>query len=790
MNLYIYNYNNYYNRIVNKEDSLQDYEQYLIYGPLTGVYGFTPGDGVNTTQLIGTNATMYDGSGDYLIVHNPQTNEIVSRWFIIDSNRTREGQWKLTLHRDLIVDFYDTVINSTCFIEKATLLQDNPLIFNSEQMSVNQIKTSETLIKDKSGCPWIVGYYSKKVDNVEDLKGTAQINNLEYSYDIAIDTSFSEWEYNFTNTPYEEVGLNGANYVITTKKDVSSYKRNFFFDFVGNYIGNMEINQTVSNTFGLWYPDSFGTSFEPIMKENRYQLYNEAINYANFSNINTDTYVRNLNGKILKDGTGTFYTLTVEPVGTKTNTFYVQSGSLYNTLKNLIDNSSILLKGEVGNDSFSITTISHLYKMTATITPQTIANYDMSGEKLVTIDAPYNIFAIPYGDVTLKDAGVTKVTSNKEVAINVANALIQNMGAILYDIQLLPYCPLDIKENGIIDVLSSLSYSLITDSTEAANPIGFILNISNAQFSKDILLEQSINITNAKMQSECDVYKLCSPNWASEFQFNVAKNGGLQYFNIDCEYKPYQPYIHINPNFGRLYGRDFNDARGLILSGDFSLSQISDAWEQYQIQNKNFQNIFDRQIKNMEIQNKMGRIQDIVGGIVGTAQGAATGGALQTFTAPGTGFGIGAGVGAAVSAIGGIADYAINETLRNEAIDYAKDNFGYQLGNIQALPYTLTKVSAFNNNNKIFPVLEYYTCTDIEKEALANKIAWNGMSVMTIGKISDYIGNNWSYTTTNGKVIESQGYIKGQLIRLTGIQDDYHIVNAISGEIYKGVYIK
>ena len=50
MNLYIYEYNNYYNRIFKKAgDNIVDYEQYLYYGPVTGVYGFTPGDGVNTT---------------------------------------------------------------------------------------------------------------------------------------------------------------------------------------------------------------------------------------------------------------------------------------------------------------------------------------------------------------------------------------------------------------------------------------------------------------------------------------------------------------------------------------------------------------------------------------------------------------------------------------------------------------------------------------------------------------------------------------------------------------------
>ena len=57
------------------------------------------------------------------------------------------------------------------------------------------------------------------------------------------------------------------------------------------------------------------------------------------------------------------------------------------------------------------------------------------------------------------------------------------------------------------------------------------------------------------------------------------------------------------------------------------------------------------------------------------------------------------------------------------------------------------------------------------------------MTVMAIGKINDYIGNSWSYDG-----IESKGYIKGQLIRLETIDEDFHLINAIAGELNKGVY--
>ena len=63
---------------------------------------------------------------------------------------------------------------------------------------------------------------------------------------------------------------------------------------------------------------------------------------------------------------------------------------------------------------------------------------------------------------------------------------------------------------------------------------------------------------------------------------------------------------------------------------------------------------------------------------------------------------------------------------------------------------------------------------------------------MVIGKIKDYLNNTWSYNND----IKSKGYIKGKLINLElpvshreGLHSEsYNIVNAISGELDKGVF--
>lgn len=193
--IYILNYNNYYNRILKKEETLEAYQDYVIYTlPETN---FVPNDGVNTQHDIGSNAQMYDGSGDYLLVTDG-SNTIQSRWFIIDAVRNRSGQYSLTLRRDLLADYKDEIMSADCFIEKGNVGFDNPLIFNKENMSLNQIKTSETLLKDSTGCPWIVGYIPR---NLEERTGTF---TPLITPDYKLDMNLSDWEYaDYTTTDFQ-----------------------------------------------------------------------------------------------------------------------------------------------------------------------------------------------------------------------------------------------------------------------------------------------------------------------------------------------------------------------------------------------------------------------------------------------------------------------------------------------------------------------------------------------------------------------------------------------------------
>ena len=185
--------------------------------------------------------------------------------------------------------------------------------------------------------------------------------------------------------------------------------------------------------------------------------------------------------------------------------------------------------------------------------------------------------------------------------------------------------------------------------------------------------------------------------------------------------------------------------------------------------------MFDRQIKNMDVQNdinKQGAIAQLIASPFtgGTSLAAAAGqfGGMQGAIA---GAAAGAVLGAGTSAL----DFRNTLRMMEENRQYKIDMYGYNLQNIQAIPTSLTKTSALTYNTRVWPFIEYYTCTDAERNALRDKMKYNGMTIMKIGKLTDYL-------------LGEDNFYKGQLIRLN-IKVDSHMAYEIYNELNKGVYL-
>lgn len=799
--LYLLKYNNYYNRILKKENNLGEYSEFIIGSPLTGI-NFNPNDGITTRQVI----NWTNDIPDYVLVCEDTT--IVSRWFVIESKRLRNGQFELELFRDTLADYLDDLRTAPMFIEKGYCSIDDSAIYNDENITVNSIKNREIELKDPTGCAWVVGYCA--------LKDAEETEPTKIEYGSASDI------YDYWSASLEDWPLSG---LVGTSTKIK-FPKNVVYDFRACTKRAAEAGRNYSSlTFTKDGPISIETVgaanasymtvetpqllYNNISKGTQDNLYNTTLTYYGLSDdLEIYEQLQELStkankAKILKVGTGstaTYYKITLHrSEQSQTDKTPQTNDAMYQAWVNWLNSvGSGLEKGPIKLGSLRTNILSENFYIELTqTTPFTGLEFYFPWGRKSLVDAPYCMFALPYGniDVLYNDNNTGKsFTTNKDNALSVAAGIAKSLGKKLYDIQLLPYCPIPTLRNSEYPDTVNFKTAPLSNWTlnehyvliESAKQVLFFCEQSTDSFNIDVSnygLYSFQDSLTFKINMLTQSVRLCSPNYNGVFEFNTFKNKGIQYINVDYTYKPFQPYIHLNPNFGGLYGKDFDDARGLICGGDFSLPITSDAWIDYQLTNKTYQEQFNRKIENMEVQHKYQRIQQIAGVATGTISGATTGLAAGSLYGGGSpiGAGIGAAVGGAMSLGGGIADIAISDKLRDEAKDYTKDMFSLELENIKALPDGLTRVSAFNANNKIFPFLELYTATEQEILAVSNKLVYNGFTIGRPDTLENMISNKPAYLPL--------GYVKGQLIRLESISDDFHIVNTIASELYKGVYV-
>lgn len=814
----LFELNNYFNRKIIK---LSGYLQFVTQPKVYAFYdniNFNPNDDVSAELVL--NFEPQDIKPDYLVEFTddllPMNMKVISRWFVIGAVRTLAGQYKMRLRRDVIADNYDGVLSAECFIEKATLNDDDPLIVNDEGMSLNQIKKEEILLKDKSKTAWIVGYVP---------------TNLA-AFQVQHQTSMTD----VYTTEQELAQLTGINQtiisnLITGNQNVRAFTSTMTLRYI-NYINEGMPGSSLPQS--KWRQRIvFSSDMESVSVPDTSEAVSAADQWPSLYSLDKDAYASSFfqklrdaaldfGGRIASSGNLISQIQAVlNPMGllksSQLNALLSYSGTIIkigNDFKKMVItigdkrdlNPKTITAQNIAsiNDALSaMRTEGKFFEIDATAGIEvdgstcsvimTLQDYSISGLCSVTITGnggtalgkPYRIFCMPYENIRIFNSrDNSDFTSEGMVCRGIAGKMQLNLGTpenpvYLYDIQLLPYCPLqsNIRPTATpylnISSLYASNYSYIVDGDN--NKRGVLIYLDNDSFTASLgnplTLDESM-----KVDSNCDMWRLCSPNYQGAFDFNVAKNGGsVSGFTAYCTYKPYTPFIRVAPSFDFLYGQEFGDMRGLICGGDFSLPQSSNAWNTYQLNNKNYQNIFNREIQNLSFSQNIEMRNQLISSSVGvmgdTVKGAAAGSAGGPWGAI-----AGAVVGGASSIAGAVVDTYTLGAVHKEQRDFAIDRFNYTLGNIKALPNTITKVGSWDISSKIYPFLEHYQCSEQEKEAFKEKIRLDGMTVMRIGKIRDYVK-------------DEPTYIKAEMIRSDDISGDSHIYMAIYEELRKGVYI-
>ena len=805
--VYFLKYNNYANRIMKKGATLEDYlgENSVNYiTSITDVKMWNPNDGIQTV-ITTPNNTDFSTEPDYLLAVNEDLS-IDSRWFVVETVRWHKGQYQCKLRRDVFAEAWDDLMNSTSFIDRAILQATDPLIYNPEPITVNQINQNEVLIKDRTQCPWIVFYgESVPVYEADDPDGnyhkgdqiTVTVSREDINYDETTPniTTFCS-NHTFKYFPNDEYDIQMD---MLLKLGPSGGNKNYKFHFVPNgLVDDTEYTGHQITTDGYV---SYTTDAPSLLATFCANAENDPIKkYSDYQN------AKKYNNKIVYDTTGQkYYLITVVPSvyfptkvrltneSLETNPFLVKAQDV------LEDNTDFYDKADLRHDSISGGDFVLYYRyQVCTMYAHEIETKTVTARvptaSYVPTDNPYFVWCMPYGEIPMEVENQALVYSDGELNLRIANAMARAFSQNkIWDFQILPFCPLpdEFFKSGTTNTIKVTNNNHVTDTGTMVDnnnqPLGYVFSCPSSSFSRQITFGDGklIRFGNPKIDTLCRKYRLYSPNYASTFEFDVMKNNGLMGFNVRCTYLPFNPYIRVSPMWEGLYGTNEDEVRGLVCSGDFSLPRLNDQWVNYQEQNVNMYNIFAREINHMDVQRKYERGQQIASGIAGIFTGIAGGAATGKYVGGGAGAVAGGIIGGLTSAAAGAADVALSEGMYNENRAYATEMHELQLGNIQAMPVSLAKTTAFNIDNRYFPVFTIYSCTNIEEDRVREYIRQYSMNVGVVGIPGQYVNNY--YDLEHG--YEPRGFMQGTILQID-TKFDTHFVDELNNEFQKGVRLR
>lgn len=815
--VYFYKFNNYYNRIIKRYDTIAGYGT-----PMTSQTNcnFVHGDGVNTSFTLNKGTTIED-TPDYCVVLD--YNNKISRWFVTNSFKSRNGQDRLQLRRDLIADFYSDIINySPCLIRKGYVSQNNPLIFQDEGVQYNKIKQDEILIKDESNCSYIIGFIANNTPQQATVSGTVKDYNYDYNYASLADFPYKNYVQGagnnhtssariiYNNSPstriYYSLKYNGRCNTGGGRIDMEMIwkstgidKPSFYTPTYSNYYSGVYWQTGSTNTNVVLNCEYTGNAPSPAILEQNYlkgryapALFNKVSNmttsYAeDCFDTDTGTYnaLQQYVGKKIKIG-ATVYTVSLASENEQNTTviYNAYNPTIRDAFQNIIDhiNTNRPSQSEMSEGYYTMgyynsanryqpsdlkilgTTIQYYLVLTEASSNIT-TELDAPSSRTHLDTQPYDMFMLINESNISYKVGTDNYVSNHEVNMNIAQALCQVTGAGAYDIQIVPFNPMrgTILADG---TLNFYNYDVHAIKNSANTTIGHyvLCNSSDLKFTLE-KNELKFNPTNYKKDFNLKQYRLCSPNQETAFDFSPSMNGGINTWEISCNYRPYASYIKVQPTWGWLYGEaQYNnktDFRGLVYNSSLCVTQLSDAYANYVSNNKNFQQLFDNQI------NTLTKQQDIQLSAMEETLG------FRSYT--------GMPLSSIMRVIGGSKDIDMQRELNNVALNKMRTDFNYQMDNIKSMPHTIKKLTAINEDTRIFPYIEVYSCSPKEEESFDYKIQYTGMTVMTTGKINDYIQAG----------IET--FVQADLIRLDISRSEEtannQIAVEIAAELEKGLYI-
>lgn len=348
----------------------------------------------------------------------------------------------------------------------------------------------------------------------------------------------------------------------------------------------------------------------------------------------------------------------------------------------------------------------------------------------------------------------------------------------------------DDTENGISD--SDIAQTLMLAQTNPINPAtdtGRILDVQFLPFSMATATNENFKINDTPIKAmfldtddlefytdmtdlteinkECDTIKIVSPSRASQYLFRPYNNDGIMEFKTKITLRPYNTIIYIRPSTKGLLMYDYDDKDCLIISEDFSLTAVTSEWTNYIYNNRNYNDVFERQIQGREfertwerkIEEAQKKSDEWTSRNISAQKASTYTGNLPIISS------VAGAIGTAFQDQTYLQmaqiDRQYNEATYQEGIQLSRDLFEMQLENIQSQPIVPSKISTLDA--KLLPgvYLEYYSSNPSELQAINDFYKFNGNRIDAYGTFSQYLG--WF---VRGKIIISQFYTQPELDEL------------------------
>lgn len=816
---------------------------------------FNHGDFLNSSCVTIPNVDVFNRQPNYLLIFNGSAIE--SRWyvtnyqFISGEPNGDKSKFQASLLRDVIVDNRSSIAGATVRCRRGSLPQKtwSPLLVQPEGEILNRVKINHKPLKLWDGdTRWLTILYDQtksttiQFDWTNDIKPDFQLASMQTDYSGRAFTVPSvgnvsnpylrQWGYwtgniNFNGSVqargwgglgnwYDDVSFSGtANITITPQGSIVNSTSNLSWGYSSPGPGTLRdpftnaiqnrMNAVNFSTIGNSFNFDYSSNYQFLRNKYDSRIINNGVNNirsqitTNSASSSTTSGLQGINATVV----GSF--------GTFTHEFSLNSVS-----RRLRFNAPTGVAGspELGSNlSNFVTSLSAIPNTGTMVLPQ---SFKLDETNMGCV-------AIPYGQGVTITNGSTNWEIDEQSIKSLATTGFTSGGSSIYDMQILPYCPVGVMNslnngrapNNSIPINTLPDQATLVPLTVTGSGSILYYGIANTQSSMDY--RYNIDITdffteNIKMDSITKSLRLVSHNHKSVFEFNPVLDAPRNILPLSISYtiRPYNTVFRICPIFAveGLYGGSYRDSRGLIFEGGTSLPQVTDAWIQYKLQNSTYESVFDRDMKNLEVNNEGAKLQENLDyttawqnaqtsiraaeqkvqlglgmGLLSAGVGAATGnpmalmgGAASLASAANSAIGIGAQREVADRNLQAAREsQVINNGLRQESLSYKTDLFQLNNQAIQAQPNTLASSTDYSHINDHKCYLEYYDCTGQEKQLLELKLRLKGMKIGALGYITQFLeGDN--------------SYFEGTLV--FDANTNPVIGNAINTELNAGCYIE